>query len=64
MQDGGVYAQGLPADVVTQERVSELYGVDVRVCPLFGDQARAVVPASALADGGRKQEATTRGEHD
>ena len=62
MQDGGVYAQGLPADVVTQERVSELYGVDVRVCPLFGDQARAVVPASALADGGRKQEAAPRGE--
>lgn len=60
MQDGGVYAQGLPADVVTQEHVSELYGVDVRVCPLFGDQARAVVPASALADGCRKQEAVPR----
>lgn len=61
MQDGGVYAQGLPADVVTQEHVSELYGVDVRVCPLFGDQARAVVPASALA-GNQAPEPSGAGE--
>jgi iron complex transport system ATP-binding protein len=48
LADGRVAAVGSPAEVVTSEGVSGLYGMGVLVSPLFGDRARACVPVSCL----------------
>ena len=42
--DGRVLAFGDPKDVITKERVSAIYGVDVEVNSLYGDKVRVCVP--------------------
>lgn len=45
---GRVRAFGDPKDVITEELVEELYGVDVSICSLFDDRMRVCVPASEI----------------
>ncbi len=48
---GRVRAFGDPRDVITEELVAELYGVDVSICSLFDDNVRVCVPSSEIQDG-------------
>ena len=45
---GHVRAFGDPRDVITEELVAELYGVDVSICSLFGDRMRVCVPSQEI----------------
>ena len=45
---GRVRAFGDPRDVITEELVAELYGVDVSICSLFGDRMRVCVPSQEI----------------
>jgi iron complex transport system ATP-binding protein len=51
MADGRVAAEGTPSEVLTEERVSELYGCSVRVDERPDGRPR-ITPLSALAGGG------------
>lgn len=65
LSDGRVISVGSPADVVTSRGVSDLYGMDVLVSPLFDDRARACVPASIVMPSkltSRKQDSRVSGE--
>ena len=53
--DGRVLAQGKPKDVITEEFIRKLYGVQVDVQSLYGDQVRVCVPVSALRKRGNDQ---------
>ncbi len=45
---GRVHAYGTPADVITKELVSDLYGVDVEVNSLYDDKVRVCVPVHEI----------------
>lgn len=45
---GRVRAFGDPRDVITEDLVAELYGVDVSICSLFGDRMRVCVPSQEI----------------
>lgn len=45
LYDGKVLACGTPRDTVSSELISALYGVDVEVCSMHGDDVRVCVPA-------------------
>ncbi len=45
---GRVLTEGAPADVLTAELMSRLYGVDVLVSSLHGDMVRVCTPVSIL----------------
>lgn len=51
LQDGRLLAQGAPSEVLTEELMKQLYGVDVRVSSLYGDRVRVCLPKSALPEG-------------
>ena len=44
IQKGRVLAQGRPEDVLTEQTIRQLYGVDVEVVSLYGDKARICMP--------------------
>jgi iron complex transport system ATP-binding protein len=44
LYNGKVLASGSPADIVTEELIRKLYGVDIRVQSLFQDRVRVCVP--------------------
>ena len=44
LHGGGVLAWGTPKETVTAELISTLYGVDVEVCSMRGDDVRICVP--------------------
>ena len=46
MHNGRVIAQGTPQDVLTQETVNRIYGVQTQVMRLEGDMVRVCVPES------------------
>ena len=45
IQKGRVLTEGMPKDVLTEETIRSLYGVDVEIVSLHGDNARICVPA-------------------
>ena len=45
LHSGSVLAFGAPRDVMTEELVSTLYGVDVAVCSMQSDAVRVCIPA-------------------
>jgi iron complex transport system ATP-binding protein len=45
IQNGGVLVEGKPKEVLTQDTLRSLYGVDVDVVSLYEDKARICVPA-------------------
>ena len=49
IHDGRVFAYGSPKDVITNELVSAIYGVDVEVNSLYGDKVRVCVPVQEIA---------------
>lgn len=46
---GTVLAYGSPKDVITDELVSTIYGIDVEVNSLYGDKVRVCVPVNEIA---------------
>lgn len=44
IQKGRVLKEGTPAEVLTEDTIRALYGVDVEVISLYQDNARICVP--------------------
>ena len=49
IQNGRVLKEGPPEDVLTEETIRALYGVDVEVVSLYHDKARICIPAHITA---------------
>lgn len=49
MQNGRVLALGTPGEVLTEETMQALYGVDVNVLSLYQDKARVCIPKNILS---------------
>ena len=49
IQDGRVLKEGTPEEVLTEETIRALYGVDVEVVSLYHDKARICIPAHITA---------------
>lgn len=45
IQNGRVLIEGTPKEVLTENNIRALYGVDIDVCSLYEDQARICIPA-------------------
>ena len=45
IQEGRVLTEGTPKEVLTEETIRTLYGVDVQIVSLFHDSARICIPA-------------------
>ena len=48
LKGGSVFAQGIPAEVLTEENIRQLYGVDTRLTSIFDDRVRVFTPDSIL----------------
>ena len=48
LSEGRLRAFGNPHSVITSQLISELYGIDIEVCALFGDKVRVCVPVSEI----------------
>ncbi len=48
LSEGRLRAFGNPHSVITSQLISELYGIDIEVCTLFGDKVRVCVPVSEI----------------
>ena len=48
LKDGRVFAQGTPTEVLTEENIRELYGVDTRLTSIYDDRVRIFTPGSIL----------------
>ena len=46
LYDGKVLAWGTPRETISNSLISMLYGVDVEVCSMRGDEIRVCVPAN------------------
>ncbi len=53
IQAGRVLTEGKPKDVLTEETIHALYGVDVDIVSLYEDQARICIPAHVIKQGGK-----------
>ena len=51
IKDGCVLAAGAPEDVLTEQRISDLYSADVEVHSIHGDKLRVCVPKFILKRG-------------
>ena len=51
LQDGRVLKEGTPAEVLTEDTIRSLYGVDVEVVRLFHDTARICIPSHMTKQG-------------
>lgn len=49
LKDGEVLAQGSPAEVLSPETVSRLYGIDVEISSLFDDRVRVCTPKKLIS---------------
>jgi len=49
IQKGRVLKEGTPEEVLTEETIRALYGVDVEVVSLYNDNARICIPAHITA---------------
>ena len=49
IQNGRVLKEGTPEEVLTEETIQALYGVDVEVVSLYNDKARICIPAHITA---------------
>jgi iron complex transport system ATP-binding protein len=56
LYDGRVLASGTPSDIVTEELMRKLYGVDIKVQSLFEDKARACIPTIIVENNHREPE--------
>jgi iron complex transport system ATP-binding protein len=56
LHDGKVLASGAPSDIVTEELMRKLYGIDIKVQSLFQDKARACVPTIVVDDNHHQSE--------
>ena len=45
IQKGRVLTEGKPRDVLTEQTIRALYGVDVEIVSLYHDSARICIPA-------------------
>ena len=45
IQKGRVLVEGAPKEVLTEDTIRALYGVDVRIVSLYHDSARICIPA-------------------
>ena len=50
LYNGRVLASGAPSDIVTEELMRKLYGVDIKVQSLFQDKVRVCVPTVVVED--------------
>lgn len=48
MKNGEVFAQGAPPDVLTEENIRELYGVNTKLTSIFDDRVRVFTPGNIL----------------
>lgn len=48
LKDGAVFAQGTPGEVLTEENIRALYGVDARLTSIHDDRVRIFTPQSVL----------------
>lgn len=48
LKNGEVFAQGVPSDVLTEENIRQLYGVDTKLTSIFDDRVRVFTPDSIL----------------
>ncbi len=49
LKDGSVLAYGSPAQVLSRETVSRLYGIDVEISSLFDDRVRVCTPTQLIS---------------
>ena len=56
LHNGKVLASGAPSDIVTEELMRKLYGIDIKVQSLFQDKARACVPTVVVDDNHHQSE--------
>jgi len=49
IQNGRVLIEGTPEEVLTEETIRALYGVDVDVVSLYNDNVRVCIPAHITA---------------
>ena len=52
IQQGRVLTEGAPKDVLIEENIRALYGVDVEIVSLHGDSARICIPTHITKQGG------------
>lgn len=45
LKDGRVYRSGAPGEVIVEEVIGELYGVDTKISSLYGDRVRVCTPS-------------------
>ena len=50
LYNGKVLASGAPSDIVTEELMRKLYGIDIKVQSLFQDKVRVCVPSVVVED--------------
>jgi iron complex transport system ATP-binding protein len=50
LQDGKVLAHGSPAEIVNEDLMRTLYGIDIEVSSLYQDRVRVCIPKSAITD--------------
>jgi iron complex transport system ATP-binding protein len=50
LYNGKVLASGAPTDIITEELMHRLYGVDIKVQSLFQDKVRVCVPSIVIGD--------------
>lgn len=50
LHDGKVLANGAPSDVVTEELLQKLYGVDIKIHSLYQDKVRVCIPYTIIED--------------
>ncbi len=50
LYNGRVLASGAPCDIVTEDLMTKLYGVDIKVQSLFQDKVRVCVPTIVVED--------------
>ena len=48
LKNGTVFAQGSPGEVLTEENIRELYGVDTKLTGIFDDKVRIFTPKAIL----------------
>jgi iron complex transport system ATP-binding protein len=56
LYNGKVLASGAPSDIVTEELMRKLYGVDIKVQSLFQDKVRVCIPTVVVEDNHHQSE--------
>lgn len=48
LKDGRIFARGTPAEVLTEEKIRQLYGMNIKQTSLFDDRVRVFTPENIL----------------